>query len=391
MHKKVVIIGAGPAGLLLARMLFNRGIDCLILENRNEIFLRKLNRGGSLGNHIVQTLLEEKASNNLITEGIPLTQFDFQIGDKKIELSLLLEGKEKQQKKHTKHPNHPIIYDQKNLVADLIDGLKTDEAPIISEAKAQRYEGLESDKVNIIYTLDGQLNEISCDYVVGCDGYRGISRRSIPNDLRTETKEELPYAWLEWIVNEKPSSQNPVIALNKNGFAMQMVNANDQTRCYLQVKRGIEMDDLPAEEKIWDMVKERLGTPVFRSEMLNKKLDYMRSFHTNLMQFGRLFIAGEAAHQVPRFGSKGFNMAMADSIKLAQAFTQFYNDKDESYLKNYSKECLSSNLKIISYTKYLNQLFHKNEEENTKAQQNEIETLLTDEIKKQEFIDYLVG
>ncbi len=381
MHKQIVIIGAGPSGLLLARMLSNRGMDCLILENRNEAFLSKLNRGGFLEGKIVSTLLKEKASQRLAAKGIPLTQINFQINGEHIPLSLKANSSKKQ----------AVIYDQKNLVFDLIESLKVDDIPIIFEAKGQRYEGLESDKVKIVYTLDGQLHDITCDYVVGCDGFRGISRRSIPRAQRTEAKEELDFAWLEWIVEGEPESKVPIIAFQKDGFAMQTINVNNQTRYYFQIERGTEVDDLPPQEEIWDELEKRLGVKTSRGEMFNKKLDYMRFFFSNLMQHGRLFIAGDAAHQVPRLGSKGINMALADAINLAEAFDAFYNLNEKIFLDSYSSLCLGENLIKLEYTVYLNQIFHKSKTHAFEAQVKEIKDLLTQENKKQKLIEFLVG
>lgn len=380
MHKKIVIIGAGPAGLLLARMLFNRGVECIILENRNEAFLRKLNRGGFLENKIVKTLVEEKASKNILEKGIPLNQINFHVNELKHTLSLANETN-----------SRAYIYDQRNIVFDLIDGLKADNIPIIFEAKGQRYEGVESDKVKIIYTLDGQIYDMTCDYVVGCDGFRGISRRSIPRDLRKEQKEELSYAWLEWIIEGTPQIADPIIAFHEDGFAMQTINANGQTRYYLQIKRGMEKDDLPAEKIIWETIEKRLNVKVLKGEMLNVKLDYMRSFFTDLMQYKRLFIAGDAAHQVPRLGSKGVNMAFKDAVKLAEAFCQSYKNDDASLLENYTQDCLDSNLKTIEYANFLNQLFHENEVTDTDNQVKAIHHLLTNENKKQALIKFFVG
>lgn len=376
MHKSIVIIGAGPSGLLLAQMLSNRGIDCIILENRNEPFLRKQDRGGWLEHSLVETLKAEIFPNNLENQGIPIKQIDFKIENTTYSIAF------------AKEKNQSIIYDQKNLVADLLQGLKENEIPIIFEAKAQRYEGLENEKIRIVYTLDGQIYEMTCDYVIGCDGFRGISRRSIPRDLRKEYKEELPLAWLEWIVDGNALSKHPVIAYHKHGFAMQSRNANGQTRYYLQVERGMEMDDLPPTDEIWNEIESRLGTKVKRGKMLNLKLDYMRSFYTNLMQHGRLFIAGDAAHQVPRLGSKGINMALKDAARLAQAFNGFYKKKDPGLLKKYTKQSLEINLKTIDYTNQLNRLFHK---KTASDLEEKLKQLLTNKSQKTKLIKFFIG
>lgn len=390
-HHQVVIIGAGPSGLLLARMLFNSGIDCLVIENRNEFFLRQKNRGGFLEKKIIKLLEHESTQitefgieqehTQITKKGIPLNQIDFQIANQKYVISL---------NKHSENSG-ALIYDQKLIVGNLLEGLKRDGQEFLFEAKGQRYIGLENKKVKIVYTLDGQIYNLTCDYVVGCDGFRGISRKSIPIALREETKEELPYAWLEWIVKGRPSSKNPIIAFQADGFAMQTINADRQTRYYLQVKRGVELDDLPSDNEIWNILEKRLCINVQRGEIRNKKLDYMRSFSSSPMQFGRLFLAGDAAHQVPRLGSKGINMAFADAARLAKGFFEFYENKNITFLNNYTQSCLDENLETIKYTNYINQLFHRNEGVTFAAQIEAIQQLLTTEQNRITFQNYLIG
>lgn len=376
-HHQVVIIGAGPAGLLLARLLVNQNIDCVILENRNEAFLRKNNRGGFLEQEVAQLLQRENSNCSIQEKGKVINQIHFHYDDKIINLPIIEKS--------------PIIYDQKNVVADLLDSLKADAIPIIFEAKGQRYEGLTDDKIKIVYTLNGQLYSMTANYVAGCDGFRGISRRSIPKKLRQEIQQELPYAWLEWTVDKAPVSEAPIIAFHKNGFAMQTPSTNRQTRFYLQVKRGTEMDDLPSANEIWTDVETRLGTPVNRGELLERKLDYMRFYSTLAMQYGRLFIAGDAAHQVPRFGSKGINLALRDADKLAKGFIELYKNNTATFLDNYSSRCVEENSPIMRSAKKFNQVFHKEEAVKYTKKVKQIHQVLTDKSSKNELIQYLTG
>lgn len=381
MHHKVAIIGAGPSGLLLARMLHNRGIDCIILENRNEPFLRRLNRGGFLEHGVTQLLIREKAGSQLIEKSIPLTKIHLNLDGDQITLDLEVQSSERK----------AVIYNQRNIVADLLDGLITDGQPMIFEAKGQRYEGLDGEQVKIIYTLDGQIHSMTSDYVVGCDGFRGISRRTIPQRLRQEKTQELPYAWLEWVVENVLTVKQLLWAMTKKGFAMQIPGSDGSTSYYLQVKRGTEMDDLPSSEEIWDDIENRLGVSTDRGEMRNRKLDYMRFYQSHSMQFGRLFVAGDAAHMVPRIGSKGMNMAFKDASKLAVAFEYLYLKGDETYLANYSQSCLEENLPTMAFTNQLNQLLHKTEAEGWEQQKKEIHQWLTDDEKQARIQKYLIG
>jgi len=379
MHRPVVIIGAGPAGLLLARMLKNRNIDCLVLENRNETFLRKLYRGGILESRIVDKLDNEGASENLKTKGIPLEYIDFNIGAEKIRIDLSNER------------NVPLIYDQQNIVFDLLASLKQDNVDIIWEAKGQRYEGLDSDQVRIVYTLDGGLYDVTCDYAVGCCGFRGISRRSIPANTRKEVKEELEFAWLEWHSEKIEELDSPIVGFGENGFAMALSTINGETRFYYQIKRGTEKDDLPPLEDIWKETMERLSTSFQPKEMNNRKLDYMRRFYTDSLRYKRLFIAGDSAHQVPRFGSKGLNMAFSDAMILADAFALHFNDNDSTGLDQYTQKALNVNLPILEKTSYWNALFHAKEKTENSQTIKEIVTALSDEQQQKSFINFLIG
>lgn len=380
-HHQVVIIGAGPAGLLLARMLANQQIDCVILENRNEAFLKHNNRGGFLEQEVAQLLQRENINNQIQEKGKAIHEIHFHLNGEKLKLSLEEETAQKA----------PIIYDQKNVVMDLMESLKADNVPIIFEAKGQRYEGLTADIVKIVYTLDGQLYSLTADYVAGCDGFRGISRRSIPKKIRQEVQEELPYAWLEWLVNKRPTISSPIIAFHPNGFAMQTSNANRQTRFYMQVERGTEMDDLPPVEEIWTDLETRLGTTVNLGAMEHQKLDYMRYHTCEPMQHGRLFIAGDAAHQAPRLGSKGINLALKDAAKLAIGFIEFYKNSHSTLLDNYSQSCFKENSPVIEMAKHFNQLFHKEERIDYTQKLQRIHQLLTDDTQKQLLRQYLIG
>lgn len=348
MHRAVAVIGAGPAGIMLTKMLLNRGIDIILIENRNEKYLRRLNRGGYLNQANYDLLLHEADSEYWSEKAIAIK--------KKI---IVTDGQKDIVPIHDHSDESAWILDQTNICNQLLDELKNDKCPILWEAKAQRYLGLDQDKVKIIYTQNGQLHDMTCDYVVGCDGYRGISRRSIPQAVRNETKEELPLAWLEWRSEIEYPISNPILAIHNTGFAMMIRDSQGGSRYYLEIERGLEVNDLPNEQSLWESLEKRLDTSLDKGVMQNKIIDYMRCFYTDMMQYGRLFIAGDAAHQVPRLGSEGINMALADAARLAKAFELFYEKQDSSQLENYTKDSLRENLPVINRINVLNKRYHQ--------------------------------
>ncbi|MCB0647779.1 MAG: FAD-dependent monooxygenase [Saprospiraceae bacterium] len=344
----VAIIGAGPSGLLLARMLLNRGISCLLFENRNEKYLRRLRRGGYLSDAVLSMVKNEMKSPRLDAFVLRVDSMDV----------VSEEGKKS-------YPTSEIstfyanILDQHILANALLDDVQSDDCPILFEAKAQRYEGLEADEIKIVFSQHGKLSHVYCSYVVGSDGYNGISRRCIPPESRNEYLEELPLAWLEWTTEE--ACKGSLIHKGSDHFAMCTATSEGGSRYYLQVKRGWEIDDLPEENELWEMVESRLRTSFQHLPMLDKRLDYMRVFYTHAMQFGRLYIAGDAAHQVPRFGSASLNLGLMDVERLARAFETYYKFGSKEELDEYSALSTQFNKETILDYAQLNAHFHSNE------------------------------
>ena len=348
MKTQVAIIGAGPAGLLIGHLLGQQGIETVILENRNERFLRANWRGGLLEPAIAQFLMANGVGERLQKEGLEVSGIRFHINGKKQRLDLSKSTSTKR----------PVIYNQHDLVGDLIDLRKANKQPIIFEGKGQRYEGLATPSPRIHYTLNAALFTLDCEFVIGCDGFRGISRRVIPTASRKEIKEELPYAWLDWLVDIPPTVNEPIYACHPNGFALQMPTSDGKTRLHLQIERGTEVDDLPTESALWQQLETRLNIPLNKGEIIQQKLDYMRHFYTHNWQQDRLFLAGDAAHVVERTGSKGLNMAFADAIYLAEALIDFYKKADSSGLDNYTNRALTRTLKVKGLTAWFTKLIH---------------------------------
>ncbi|MFK7946929.1 MAG: FAD-dependent monooxygenase [Saprospiraceae bacterium] len=380
MQTQIAIIGAGPTGLLLGHLLQQAGIDTVILENRNEHFLRANWRGGMIESAIAQVLIKNGIGEQLQKKGIEVSRIYFHYDNQKTHLDFT--------------DKKPIIYNQHELIGDLIDKRKTLQQPIIFEGKGQRYEGLNTANPKIHYTLNAALYQLDCEFVIGCDGFRGISRRVIPASTRKEIKEELPYAWLDWLVDVPAKIQAPIFAYHPNGFAAQMPTSDGKTLLHLQIKRGTEKDDLPNDAELWQELEKRLNTPLNRGKTLRKTLDYMRHFHSQNWQHERLFIAGDAAHVVERTGYKGLNMAFADAIYLAKALIYFYKKGDKSKLNNYTNQALGRTLEIKKFTTSLTQLLHTIPEASTlekEAQSQEITELFEDKVAVENLVQNWIG
>jgi len=380
MKTQVAIIGAGPAGLLLGHLLQQAGINTVILENRNESFLRVNWRGGMIEPAIAQYLITEGAGANLNKDGIKIEGIRFHFNGQKEKILF----KDKQ----------PVIYNQDAIIRDLIELRKASQQSIIFEGKAQRYEGLDTSNPRIHYTLDAALHTLDCEFIIGCDGFRGISRRVIPASSRKEVKAELPYAWLDWLVDAPAIIKEPIYARHPNGFALHIPTSDGKTRLHLQIERGTEKDDLPIEQALWQELEIRLNTKLNQGVVLQQKLDYMRSFHTNNWQYGRLFIAGDAAHIVERTEAKGLNMAFADAIYLAESLVRFYNNKQQNQLDNYTERCLNRIVKVKEFTNWFTQLFHPLPDQTKAAKEQqlkEINSLFNNDRSKAKLVEQFIG
>ncbi|MFK7982667.1 MAG: 4-hydroxybenzoate 3-monooxygenase [Saprospiraceae bacterium] len=380
MQTQVAIIGAGPAGLLLGHLLQQAGIDTVILENRNETFLRANWRGGMIEPAIAQILIDNGVGEQLQKEGIKVEGIQFHYNGEKQRIVF--------------GDKHPIIYNQHDLIEDLIDIRRTLQQSTIFEGKGQRYEGLDTPNPRIHYTLNAALYQLDCEFVIGCDGFRGISRRVIPASTRKEIQEELPYAWLDWLVDAPPRVKAPIYGYHADGFALQMPTSDGKTRLHLQIKRGTEKEDLPSEGELWQQFEIRLNTKLNRGKVIQQKLDYMRHFHTQNWQNGRLFIAGDAAHVVERTGSKGLNMAFADAIYLASALIDFYKKGDRTSLDNYTNLALTRTLEVKKFTAWFTKLMHVNLAASSVekvAQFQEISNLFKDKAAVENLVQNLIG
>lgn len=375
METKVAIIGAGPSGLILARMLYNRGLNPIVLENRNENYLRSRIRTGILDFNTIATLKEEKIGDTIDNEGLINNHIKLVVdnGINILNLKKLTDNK------------HRVLLRQTTLVNEILDKSKKDNLKIIWEAKGQRLEGITDNKTTIHYSLHGKLYTLVCDYVVGCDGWMGICRPTTMQFGNEAFSKIYPFSWYGFIAEEENNLLNAEVtyAFHKNGFAFKMPTTKNTSRYYLQCENGTDPDAFE-DNQLWDELDIRMNTTLKRLKIIKKEVHTISYSSVKNMQYGNLFLAGDAAHLLPITGGKGLNIAVSDVKTLADAFVSFYRDKNSKQLENYSKICLENNRNSIEFTKWMTTTFHQFDEEKV-AQTKELYNLMYSEEHQKQF------
>ena len=254
------------------------------------------------------------------------------------------------------------IYGQQEVVKDLVKINLERGVPICFEATATKLEDIETNNPRIHYLQNGEERILECDFIAGCDGYHGISRRSLPEGSYNEFQKEYPFSWLGILAHAAPSSDELIYAYHERGFALHSLRSEKVSRLYIQVDNDDKVENW-TDEQIWDELEIRLGDnkefKLNRGEIFEKAITPMRSFMIDNMQHGKLFLAGDAAHIVPPTGGKGLNLAVADVRFLSTAFTNWYKDKKRDLLQSYSGDCLRRIWRAQDFSNFMTYLFHK--------------------------------
>jgi p-hydroxybenzoate 3-monooxygenase len=348
---QVGIIGAGPAGLTLALSLHQQGIESVIIENRSREYIENRVRAGLLEHNTVEVFDKLNVSDRLHQEG--LVHHGCYISYNGVSQRIDF-------KKHTQ--KEVTIYGQQEVVKDLVKACLERNISIIFEAEAKEIKDVETDNPKIIFTKDGEENILNCDFVGGCDGFHGLARKTLPKDSYQEYKIEYPFSWLGILAYAKPAYDELIYAYHSNGFALASLRSEKVVRLYLQVHNDETIDNW-TDEKIWDELENRLQIKLNRGEIFEKSITPMRSFMIDNLQFGRLFLAGDAAHIVPPTGAKGLNLAVADIHNLANGLIDFYQKGNEEGLENYTKKCLARVWRVQDFSNFMTYLCHKQSEE----------------------------
>jgi p-hydroxybenzoate 3-monooxygenase len=352
MKTQIGIVGAGPAGLMLSHLLHLAGISSIIIESRSRKYCEERVRAGLMENWVADMLIATGAGDRLkreamIHNGIHLT---FNRVAHKIDFTRLID-------------RHVYIYDQKEVVTDLIAKRLADGGQIMFEVEDTSVHDFESDHPLIRFSHGGKPQEIACDFIAGCDGFHGICRPTLPGSSWTEYDRVYPFGWLGILSESPPPDKELIYAYHQNGFALFSMRGPNLSRLYLQCPPDEDADKW-SDDQIWDELETRLQgvRPLKRGKILQKSVTAMRSFVAEPMQYGRLFLAGDAAHIVPPTGAKGMNLAIADVRVLSEALERFYRSGATEGLAKYSQTCLRRVWKGQRFSWWMTQMLHKYDE-----------------------------
>ncbi|MFE7355181.1 4-hydroxybenzoate 3-monooxygenase [Streptomyces sp. NPDC057543] len=332
MHTTVGIIGGGPAGLLLSRLLHRAGVDCVVLESRDRAYVEQRQRAGILEQSTVDALREAEAAERLDAEGLVHDGVELRWEGRahRIDFPSLTGGR------------RVWVYAQTEVVKDLIALQTATGAALHFGAQVRLVEGADTERPRVHYTHEGREKTLTCDYVVGCDGFHGVTRAAVPEGVRRTYERVYPYSWFGILADVAPSCDELIYAHSPRGFALHSMRSPEVSRLYLQVPNGTDPADW-SDERIWDELDARFaldGWKLERGPITSKSVLPMRSSVTEPMRYGRVFLAGDAAHIVPPTGAKGLNLAAADVVVLARALIRRHATGSTDLLDAYSDTCL---------------------------------------------------
>jgi len=347
---QVGIVGAGPAGLTLARLLEVAGIESVVLESRSREHCEHRIRAGVLEQRTVDLLRDAGVGQRLDREGIAHGGIHLQFDGTRHHVPMReLTGRS------------IVIYGQTEVVKDLIAARAESGLPLLFEVDSLSVHDLDGEAPGIRYTHEGVEQELKCDVIAGCDGFHGVCRPSIPPGVVETFEREYPFGWLGILAQVAPSMDELVYAHSPRGFALLSLRSPELSRYYVQVRHDEDMSQWP-DERIWEELRLRTALAGWTLEdgpVLEKGITGMRSFVVEPMQYGRLFLAGDAAHIVPPTGAKGLNLAMADVRVLAEAVEHWYRTGSEEQLARYSQECLRRVWRAEHFSWWMTSMLHK--------------------------------
>ncbi|MEB6669434.1 4-hydroxybenzoate 3-monooxygenase [Acinetobacter pittii] len=352
---QVAIIGSGPAGLLLGQLLYKAGIDHIIVEQRSAEYVASRIRAGILEQVSVDLLKQAGVDQNLKEKGLPHSGIEILTNGElhRVDLAALTGGKQ------------VTVYGQTEVTKDLMTAREVEQLTSFYEAQnVQVKDFYTAPKVEFEY--QGKAFQIQCDFIAGCDGYHGVCRASVPEDKIKTFEKVYPFGWLGVLADVPPVADELIYVQSERGFALCSMRSETRSRYYLQVPLTDHVEDW-SDEKFWDELKNRLD-PESREKLvtgpsIEKSIAPLRSFVTEPMRFGKLFLAGDAAHIVPPTGAKGLNLAASDIAYLSSALVEYYVEGSEQGINEYSEKCLQRVWKAERFSWWMTHLLHRFETE----------------------------
>jgi p-hydroxybenzoate 3-monooxygenase len=350
MRVQVAIIGAGPAGLLLSQLLQRAGIDTVVVERRSREHVLGRIRAGVLEQATVALLDEAGVGRRLHAEGLAHKGIEIAFSGRRHRIDLAgLSGK------------HLTIYGQTEVTRDLMEARDSAGYPSVYEAGDVSMHDFDGASPVVRYAKQGCTHEIACDVIAGCDGFHGVCRPSVPARAISTYERTYSFGWLGLLSQTPPVSEEIVYANHQRGFALCSMRSPTLSRCYVQVPTGEKVEDWP-DARFWDELKTRLdpeaAARVVSGPAIEKSIAPIRSFVAEPMRFGRLFLAGDAAHIVPPTGAKGLNLAASDVNYLSRALIEFFVENSTAGIDSYSERCLGRIWKAERFSWWMTSMLH---------------------------------
>ena len=352
MRTKVAIIGAGPAGMLLGHLLARAGIDAVIVERRDRAYVEARVRAGVLEQVAVDLMDRLGLGARMHREGLVHegTNLAHDGGMFRIDMKALTGG------------STVMVYGQQEVMRDLFDAAPDRGVQVVFDADDVALHGLDGTSPHVTWRKDGAEQRLDCDFVAGCDGYHGVSRGSIPAYVLKEFERVYPFGWLGILAEVPPANHELIYSNHERGFALASMRSATRSRYYLQCPIDDRIEDW-SDDRFWDELCLRLGDRaaggVIRGPSFEKSIAPLRSFVAEPMRWGRLFLAGDAAHIVPPTGAKGLNLAASDVAFLAQALEEHYRERSDAGIDGYSARALARVWKAERFSWWFTGITHR--------------------------------
>ena len=387
MRTQVAIIGSGPSGLLLGQLLTDAGIDNVILERVSKDYVLGRVRAGVLEEGMVAMLDEAGAGERMHAEGLPHDGFDvaFDGAHHRIDLHGLTGGK------------RVMVYGQTEVTRDLMDRRETTGGTSIYEAANVMPQAFEGSSPYVTFEQDGQEHRLDCDFIAGCDGFHGVSRKSVPTDAVTNYERVYPFGWMGILADVEPVSHELIYANHPRGFALCSMRSMTRSRYYVQCSLDDRVEDW-SDGRFWDEIRRRLPADVAErmktAPSFEKSIAPLRSFVAEPMRFGRLFLVGDAAHIVPPTGAKGLNLAASDVRYLFDGLRGHYAEKSDAGIDAYSAKALARIWKAERFSWWMTSTLHRFDEQGAfgqRIQEAELDYLISSRAARTALAENYVG